>query len=669
MKFKPATIKLCLISFIILFLELSLIRYIPSQIRYVSYFSNIILLASFFGIGIGTIFWKKIKLSFALFPIFITIFIHIINLLKYDLIVISDEVVYFNQGFEKFSTEPVYLMPLIFFLTVIIFILPSKLLADFLNQGPKLRAYSINIIGSILGTCLFSLFSFLGFGPILWFLTIIGGSLLLINRSTFIRLSLIYLVCLLSLYQLNLYQDQRGVPLEQTESVNTFWSPYYKISLLKIKPNYINQLGHYMINVNNIGHQQLLDNLGGFYQYPYSLFPNKHFSKVLIIGSGGGNDVAQALNQGSQKVVAVEIDPVILQLGKNYHPLKPYSSDKVQTVVDDGRSYMARSKEKFDLIIYALTDSLTLSSANTNLRLESYLFTKEAFEEARQHLTDDGMLVLYNYYRSPWIVDKLNLLLESSFKQPPIVLSQTTNSGPAAVLIASRQPLDLPEIEPVNQTQKWPVPTDDWPFLYLKSKGIPRLYWSYLGAIIALAVFPLLFLLKKNHIQFDFSLFFMGAAFMLLETKNIVQFSLLFGSTWFTNFLVFSGLLVLVLFALWIAEKFPKIKLRTCYWILILTLLVSYIFPQKQLLGLNSISKIILSFVICLSPVLVANVIFARLFKKSKTAPLAYGANIIGSFVGGIFEYSSLYWGYRNLTIFIALFYLLSFLSPKILKK
>ena len=70
---------------------------------------------------------------------------------------------------------------------------------------------------------------------------------------------------------------------------------------------------------------------------------------------------------------------------------------------------------------------------------------------------------------------------------------------------------------------------------------------------------------------------------------------------------------------------------------------------------------LLVAIIINFSPVFLANLIFALLFKEVKIAPVAYGANIFGAFAGGIFEYSSLIWGYKNLTVFVALFYALAF--------
>jgi spermidine synthase len=67
--------------------------------------------------------------------------------------------------------------------------------------------------------------------------------------------------------------------------------------------------------------------------------------------------------------------------------------------VNDGRAFLQSTDKKYDLILFALPDSLTLVSGASQIRLESFLFTDRAIEEARDHLKPDGAFAMYNYYR------------------------------------------------------------------------------------------------------------------------------------------------------------------------------------------------------------------------------------------------------------------------------
>src|ERR1700704_4799501 len=172
-----------------------------------------------------------------------------------------------------------------------------------------------------------------------------------------------------------------------------------------------------------------------FYRSPYDLFGAGQFQHVLIIGAGSGSDTAIGLKYGQVgHIDAVEIDPVIAGLGRKFHPEQPFSDPRVSVHVDDGRSFLRKTTDKFDLIIFALPDSLTLTSQFSSLRLESFLFTEESFKEARSRLTPDGAIVLYNYYRQDWLLRKLAGMLEPGFGRPPYVVSYG-GWGRAGVLV------------------------------------------------------------------------------------------------------------------------------------------------------------------------------------------------------------------------------------------
>ena len=104
-----------------------------------------------------------------------------------------------------------------------------------------------------------------------------------------------------------------------------------------------------------------------FYQWPYTVFGDT-FDDVLILGAGTGTDVAAALRHGARHVDAVEIDPVILRLGAEHHPDHPYSDPRVRAINDDARHYLATTTKKYDLIVFALIDSLTVQSSFSSVQ-------------------------------------------------------------------------------------------------------------------------------------------------------------------------------------------------------------------------------------------------------------------------------------------------------------
>ena len=91
--------------------------------------------------------------------------------------------------------------------------------------------------------------------------------------------------------------------------------------------------------------------------------------------------------------------------------------------LDDGRSFARSTERKYDLAVYALVDSLVLHSGYSSLRLENFLFTREAFEDVKRTLKPDGVFAMYNFYRQGWVVGRLAKMAEEVFGVEPLVIS------------------------------------------------------------------------------------------------------------------------------------------------------------------------------------------------------------------------------------------------------
>jgi hypothetical protein len=154
----------------------------------------------------------------------------------------------------------------------------------------------------------------------------------------------------------------------------------------------------------------------------------------------------------------------------------------------------------------------------------------------------------------------------------------------------------------------------------------------------------------------------MGAAFLLLETKSVVQFALLFGTTWFVNALVFAGILLTVLIAIEV-ERRVRIGRRTQLFVLLFgALAVAYLVPADSLLALAFVPRFLAATALAFAPVFLANLIFAERFRDTEDSTTAFGANLLGAMVGGTLEYLSLITGYRALLVLAGVLYLLSYI-------
>jgi hypothetical protein len=155
---------------------------------------------------------------------------------------------------------------------------------------------------------------------------------------------------------------------------------------------------------------------------------------------------------------------------------------------------------------------------------------------------------------------------------------------------------------------------------------------------------------------------FMGAAFLLLETKNVVQFALLFGTTWFVNSLVFAGVLLSVYLAVETARRVDLPHPRRLYPVLLGLLALAWAVPQGSLLSLSPVPRFVAAVALAFGPIFVANLVFAQRFREAGSATTAFAANLLGAIVGGMLEYISLITGYRALLVVVAVLYALAFL-------
>jgi len=163
-------------------------------------------------------------------------------------------------------------------------------------------------------------------------------------------------------------------------------------------------------------------------------------------------------------------------------------------------------------------------------------------------------------------------------------------------------------------------------------------------------------LLSMLNIQ----LFFLGAGFMLVETKAVVTMALLFGSTWVVNSVVFLAVLLMILVAnLWTLRYKPT-KLWPYYAGLLVTLALNAIVPLDFFLGMSRSIQVLGSCLLVFAPILFAAVIFAASFKRTNEPDRAFGVNIAGALLGGLAEYSSMLLGFQYLVLVAILFYALS---------
>jgi hypothetical protein len=645
--------RLVALSFLMLFTELALIRWLGASIFYLSFFSNFVLLGSFLGFGLGFL-WvgRGGRPLYPAAPVLLGALVAYVYLFEVPLDVTTTNLIFF-ETVKPDSPLPAWVVLSVLFVAVAaVMATIGDGVARRFGEFQPLDAYKWDLVGSVTGIAAFATLSFLGARPLVWGAVIAAvfvGTTRLADR----RHRLLTGVGIVVL----------AVPLAvEVGDGSVTWSPYYKIT------EHRNDAGGIGTKVNQSPHWEQIparDNV--LYETTYQRLARPDGGDVLIIGAGSGNDVSVALNRDADHVDAVEIDGRLMEIAEQGHPDRPYDDPRVDIHIDDGRAFLERSDETWDRILFALPDSLTLVQGQSSVRLESYLFTEEAVRAAKEHLSPGGVFSMYNYYREDWLVDRNANTIAAVFDQPPCV----TRLGHwnLSVLVASDDPaaIDCPSDETWAPTSIETV-TDDHPFPYIRDRSIGNLtlyVWSGLLMIVFSLVAVRLVGGPLRSFTSYTDLFFMGVAFMLLETKSVVQFALLFGTTWLVNALVFLGVLASVLVAVAVSRRVTFRRPALLYGVLLAALALAYVVPPEHLLDLAVVPRFFAAVTLAFFPIFTANIVFTQRFKDTAHSTVAFGANLLGAMVGGLLEYSALITGYRNLLILVAVAYGIAFLSGR----
>jgi spermidine synthase len=705
----------------ILFFELAWIRWLGSTVIFLTFFTNVVLFACILGTSVGCLAASRDRSWItSLVPLALLIvgsawgFQWAYNTFSQVMVEVgspqSPQLIYFGTDARVKDPSkwvvPIELLAGYFFaLVALLFVGPGQELGRrFAAIENRIAAYSANTLGSLAGIAVFGTISYFRTPAWAWFLLALAIAVPLIPRRPWLH-ALVGLAVL----GLVVLADRPNDPLGALTEV--IWSPYYQV---RFKPRYLS------IDVNNMGHQGMLpvDRAGPAYVLPHLLnrdSGNKPFEDVLIIGAGSGNDVAAALAHQSSHVDAVEIDPVINELGRLHHPNHPYSDPRVAIHLDDGRSVIRNTTRRYDLISYALLDSLALHSSYSSVRLESFLFTEQAFRDVKDKLKPGGVFAMYNFYRQGWVVGRLVKLVEKVFGSKPLVfalpyddmISSGENQGvsitfvlasdrdspvmkairsqfaaeqfywlnlrpasgpatngfgptpPAATRHSGQVHVKVGPAE-VDLTGIDRVPTDDWPFLYLREPTIPALNLRGMAIIAVLSLAILFAFAPVRRARPSGRMFCLGAGFMLVETKALVHMALLFGATWMVNSIVFFAILTMILLANFFVMFVRPRALVPHYVLLLASLFLNSIVPMEVFLALPGQSRIVASCAVVFLPVFFAGVIFATTFRSSARPDVDFGSNIAGVVLGGLCENFSLVIGFNHILWLAIGFYLLS---------
>ncbi|RJP29093.1 MAG: hypothetical protein C4533_04650 [Candidatus Omnitrophota bacterium] len=641
---------LILVSFLSLFIELTFIRWLPAHIFSIAFFSNIILIASFLGLGIGMLMAGYKRDLFAYFAFILAGAVCMVLLFRNVQVELSSHSQTWiwshytgNRIYDffwfKFSITQ--LIGIIFTLTIIVFLPMGQKIGKLMREMKPLYAYTLNILGSLLGVIAFGFVSLFRAPAYVWFM--IAGIIILAVIYKYNKRRFVF----------NAFAMFLVVFLISSVEKHTIWSPYYAINIsVDLGKNisiYVNQLLH-QTAVNFEIKQDIYEK----YMFPYKVFSP---DKVLIIGAGTGNDVWAAQRSGAKHINAVEIDSSILAIGRFGHPQRPYDNKNVHVFVDDARSFMSKDREKYDMIVYGTLDSHATLSVTSSIRLDNYVYTQEALRQAQNLLMPDGVVVLLFSVPNEWMAARLIETTRSVFGSEDTRYFESDDrlfnlvilAGPGVRKAISKNPGLKNVLLPLPPASDIELPKDDWPYLYLTKRGIPYLYLAVLAILVVISVGAVFIFTPLKMSRVNPVFFFLGSGFLLLETKSVTTFSLLFGSTWLVNAVVFSSILVIALIAnLVIMKKNPK-NPKWFFMALAVSLLFLYFFPLEGILKFGILAKVFFAGALIALPIFFSSFIFAIIIKNAKDASSALGSNLLGAVLGGFLEYYSMIGGLKAL--------------------
>jgi hypothetical protein len=712
---RPLT-RIALLSVLIMFLEMLLIRWVGTELRVFAYLQNGILVAAFLGLGLGA---RNARQPARLLPsmLALTLVAAVISDpfhwslgegVTQGLAAFQDSVVWFQATGADWP--PYVRTALVAFSLVMSLVLLAAVAYSFRPLGQWLgawmdahprpiAAYTANILGSLLGIALFVAATVRRTPPTTWLIAAglgLATCAIWAEDRRWARAAAVGLALALPLWAWRV-------------DLPTTWSPYQKLSLLPLRqpvpgasePSY-EQCG-WLLEVNNVGYMSLL-NLDRSWMaahprlYPPDEIRTSHYmlphaivgprERVLIVGAGAGNDVAAALENGARHVDAVEIDPAIVSVGRAGHPNRPYSSDRVTTSIDDARAYFRKADGPYDLIWFGLLDSHTNPSAYSNVRLDHFVYTRESFEDMRSLLGPSGVVVLFFAPEADWISGRMVRLMTETFGAPPLaakIESSTVCMGWGGLLLIGGPPESLapvraraeadPELrarllDPSVYPTDVEMTTDDWPYLYLPGRRVPRYHLLVGLACLAIGLALRRALFRPGE-PVNPPMLLLGMGFMLLEVVGVSRAALYFGTTWTVNAYVVGSIFAMILLANLVASRIRVSLTGWPAWGLVASVLALALVPTAGLAALPLGPRIVVAGGFLALPVFFSGLVFVTAWARTERKDLAFGSNLLGSLVGGVASMLSMAIGFRalmllTLAVYVAALLFLARERPKV---
>ena len=662
-----------------LFLQLAVIRWQGTVFEFFAFYKNFTLLSCFAGLGIGYSLASRDRTPLVLVvPLLGWQFLFLIAfrsgmpewaLASVRNLPFQEQL---NMGVNVLTTfaegvATYFFLSVAFVMTAVAFVPIGQLCGRTMKRRPNLRAYGLNLLGSLVGVALTFVVSYLWTPPIVWY-GISFATILLFHvrrHMTFVVgagvavASLVILAWPVSPLWLKIY------------------SPYQMLEFGHTPRGFmeIRAAGHYYQRVFDLANPEALDGemmrIRNYYDLPYRIYGKP--ADVAVVGAGSGNDVAAAVRSGASHIDAIEIDPAILAAGRANHPEHPYHQPQVRAIVNDARTFLRTRDWQYDMVVYGLLDSHTLLSHASSVRLDSFVYTVEGFRDARSRLKESGVLVLSFALITKDMGRKIHKMLEAAFDGRAPVCVEGRYDYSVTFFQSRTGQVQLPPetlaglgfrectarfADPAIQAD---LSTDDWPFFYMPLRTYPVSYLVMIGLVLALSLYLIASFNERPTVG-NLPYFLLGAGFMLVETKGITEMGLAFGNTWQVIGIVIAGILTMAFLANWVVDRLQIRRPLVPYVLLLLSLAVGLVVARGG--GFPStLAGQLATVVVLTSPMFFSGIVFSSLIATTTGLSGAMAANLFGAMCGGMLEYNAMYFGFQFLYWLAAALYAGAFLS------
>ncbi|MBX3469075.1 MAG: hypothetical protein KF878_19565 [Planctomycetes bacterium] len=673
-------------AFVALFAELMLIRWVPAALELVSYYSNLLLVSSFFGLGVGVLLAHRRPALFGWFPALLLLEVCVILGAKRVTLAgatPSDELRFMPEladgGAQTWSLA---VLVAVFAVNSAVLVPIGQRLGELFGRAPVLRAYTFDLGGSLAGTIAFGAFSYVAFSPVVGMAIPLGVHALMATRRQRLfglPLGVAALVAmghatapgaLWSPYHYIVVQDPAGGPPPDAPppDVRTMTNPpYYVVAVNHTFYQYHGTLDPARYDGAPAGSWRPAPSVLERHALPHLVRPGAR--SALVLGAGGGLDVESVLLHGVTEVDAVDIDPGLIALARRWSANGVYDDPRVRVHADDARAFLERDTRTYDCVVYGLLDSQALFSTMSNVRLDGYVYTLEGLRAGWRRVAPGGVLSLSFYVANQqWLAVRLARLVTLATGREPLLFTE----GMHLVAVVTRGDAKPPgELTRFRQLERLApdeagvvVPTDDWPFLYLRERTIPR---DYLLVLVTLAAGVVVTVAAARPVGGrlgapEAQAFFLGAGFLLLQTKSITDCSVYFGATWLVTTVVVTGVLLMVLLANLATIKGVG---RASYVSLFAALVVTCAMPREWILGLPLGGRLAWAALAVPLPIFFAGQIFSTAFRAAPRPAALFGANLLGATLGGLCEYGAMIVGSRGLSVLLIGLYALSLVAAR----